>query len=124
MNNPYTTHHQIRPEHLNHHRTLYAGQMTEWMIETAFVTAVGIWKSTDHIVMAGSNHTRLLRPMVPGDILQLTGVVSHLGTTSIITTVNGIELITGQPCCVGEFVFVTVDDDGHKMPHGLRAEQE
>ncbi|MCQ2441542.1 MAG: hypothetical protein MJ077_00230 [Oscillospiraceae bacterium] len=119
MSAPYTTHHQIRPEHLNHHRTLYAGQMTEWMIETAFVTAVGIWNSTDHIVMAGINSTKLTRPMVPGNILQLTGTVSKLGTTSISIKVEGIELISKAPCCLGEFVFVTVDDQGHKMPHGL-----
>lgn len=119
MNATYTTHHQIRPEHLNHHKTLYAGQMTEWMIETAFVTAVGIWNSTDHIVMAGINQTKLTLPMVMGDILELTGTVEKLGKTSIILSVKGIELVTKKPCCFGEFVFVTVDDNGKKMPHGL-----
>ena len=33
----YRSSHMIRMEHLNHHGNLYAGQATEWMIETSFI---------------------------------------------------------------------------------------
>lgn len=113
------TKHQIRPEHLNHHGTLYAGQITDWLTETAFICTAQFRGRTDHIVMAGADHIRLLRPMRPGEILDLAAEVIRLGTTSLLILVEGTELLTGSLCCRGEFVFVTVDDQGKKCPHGL-----
>lgn len=115
-----TTSHQLRPEHLNHHNTLYAGQITDWLIEAAFIAAAKLWGSTDHMVMASADNIRLTRPMVLGDILSLEASVVHLGTTSIVLRVQGTELLSGAPACSGEFVFVTVDGNGRKCPHGLR----
>lgn len=114
------TRHQIRPEHLNHHGTLYAGQITDWLTEAAFIRTAQVRGRTDHIVMAGANQIRLLRPMVPGEILDLGAEVVRLGTTSIVLQVEGRELLSGVLCCEGEFVFVTVDDEGRKCPHGLK----
>lgn len=114
------TKHQIRPEHLNHHETLYAGQITDWLSEAAFICTAQLRGRTDHIVMAGADKIRLFRPMRPGDILDLAAEVSHLGSTSIVLRVEGREMLSGTLCCEGEFIFVTVDDDGRKCPHGLK----
>ncbi len=114
---------QIRPEHLNHHHTLYAGQIADWLIEAAYVEAVTLWKRTDHIVMAGANHIQMLRPMRLGDVMVLKAGVARLGRTSIVLNVEGTELLSGERCAYGEFVFVTIDDEGHKAPHGLTLEE-
>jgi acyl-CoA hydrolase len=113
------TRHHIRPEHLNHHGTLYAGQMMDWLTEAALLCTVQLRGRTDHIVMAGADHMRFLRPTVPGEILELRAEISHLGETSIVVQVKGCEMLSGADCCQGEFIFVTVDEAGHKAPHGL-----
>ncbi|MCD8190772.1 MAG: hypothetical protein LUD78_11290 [Clostridiales bacterium] len=111
--------HQLRPEHLNHHNTLYAGQIMEWMAEAAFIATARLRRRTDHIVMAGAENICLLRPMVPGEILELGVESVTLGVTSIHLHIQGRELLSGAACCAGEMVFVTVDDEGNKCPHGL-----
>ncbi|MCD8146951.1 MAG: hypothetical protein LUD84_06705 [Clostridiales bacterium] len=114
------TRHQLRPEHLNHHNTLYAGQIMDWMAETAFIATAQLRRRTDHIVMAGAKDIRLLRPMAPGEILELWVESVTLGVTSIHLHLQGRELLSGDLCCAGELVFVTVDDGGKKCPHGLK----
>ncbi|MCD7886908.1 MAG: acyl-CoA thioesterase [Clostridiales bacterium] len=114
------TRHQLRPEHLNHHNTLYAGQIMDWMAEAAFIATARLRHRTDHIVMAGAENIRLLRPMVPGEILELGVESVTLGVTSIHLHIQGRELLSGAPCCTGELAFVTVDDEGKKCPHGLQ----
>lgn len=113
------TRHQLRPASLNHHRTLYAGQIADWMTEAAFLCAVRLWGRTDHIVMVAADGLRITRSARLGDVLELYAEVSALGTTSISLNMMGREMLSGEECCTGRFVFVTIDDEGKKCAHGL-----
>lgn len=113
-----STHH-IRPEHLNHHLSLYGGNIADWMCEVAYVATAKLRRRSDRIVMSRANSLRFLRPLGLGDILELRATVERLGTTSIVLRVEGTEVLSGEVCCTGELVFVTVDEEGHKCPHGL-----
>lgn len=115
-----TTNHQLRPEHMNHHLTLYGGQISFWLVEAAFVAAAKLWGSPDHLVMYGADNIRIVRSMRGGDILSLTAEVTALTTCSMTISVQGCDLLSQQPTCEGTFIFVTVDDNGKKMAHNLR----
>lgn len=111
----------IRPEHLNHHGSLYAGRILDWMCELAFAATVELRGRSDGIVMAGADGIRLLSPVRAGEVLVMEAQVAALGTTSITLLVQGKELTGGRLCCAGRCVFVTVDSNGNKTPHGLHS---
>ncbi len=52
-------------------------------------------------------------------ILQLDYEVSKIGVTSIEILVEGKNFLTGESHLTGRAVFVTVDENGKKRPHGL-----
>lgn len=111
--------HHVRPEHLNHHMSLFGGRIAHWMCEAAFIATVKRRGRSDGIVLARMSEVRFLRPLHLGDVLELRARVTKLGRSSIVLTVEGAEVLSGQPCCRGELVFVTVDEQGGSVPHGL-----
>lgn len=111
--------HHVRPEHLNHHMSLYGGRIADWMCEAAYIATVKLRGSSAGIVAAKVEGIRFLRPLHLGDVLELRARVTRLGRTSIVLTVEGTELLSGGRSCEGTFVFVTVDEQGRSTPHGL-----
>ena len=111
--------HHVRPEHLNHHMSLFGGRIAEWMCEAAYIATVKLRRSGEGIVVARADGIRFLRPLHLGDVLELRARVTRLGRTSIVLTVEGTEVLSGERSCEGTFVFVTVDEQGLSTPHGL-----
>ncbi|MCM1244649.1 MAG: hypothetical protein NC293_03285 [Roseburia sp.] len=109
----------VRPEHMNHHQSLYAGYISEWITEAAFVAVAKLLGRTDHVVLAGINEIRVVKPVRSGTVLELQYEVKKYGTTSVEFFVTGSDLLTGGKHFYGSVVFVTVDDEGNKTPHGL-----
>jgi acyl-CoA hydrolase len=112
--------HHIRPEHLNHHLSLFGGRIAEWMCEAAYIATVKLRGRSDGIVMTRAQEVRFLRPLHLGDVLELHAVVEQLGGTSIVLKVTGTELLSTERCCEGTLVFVTVDEQGRSTEHGLK----
>ena len=112
--------HHIRPEHLNHHLSLYGGRILDWMCEAAYIATVQLRRSSEGIVLARAEQVRFLRPLHLGDVLELRANLERLGTTSIVLRVEGTELLSGERSCTGTLIFVTVDGEGHSCPHGLK----
>ena len=111
--------HHIRPEHLNHHLSLFGGTIASWMCEAAFIATVRLRGRSDGIVMTRADEVRFLRPLHLGDVLELRAAVERLGRSSIVLRVEGTELLSGQACCSGRLVFVTVDENGRPARHNL-----
>lgn len=109
----------VRPEYMNHHHTLFAGYIAEWITEAGFIGVAETLDRTDHVVMAAIKEMNISKEISGGSILELQYEVEKYGTTSIILQVEGIDLITRQKHCEGKLVFVTIDDEGKKKPHGL-----
>lgn len=61
----------VRPEHLNHHQTLYAGYISECMTEAAFIALACTLGHTDHVVLAAMNEIRITKPTKAGEIIEL-----------------------------------------------------
>lgn len=110
----------VRPDAHNHHQTVYAGRLAEWFTEAAMIGVTKIIGKNEHVVLAALKEIRLKKPMKAGMILEFLYETGHLGTTSIEIIVKVQDMLTGAEHASGSAVFVTVDDNGKKTPHGLR----
>lgn len=113
------TRHFVRPEAHNHHNTLYAGRLADWLTEAAMIGVTKLLGRNDHVVLAALEEIRITRPMKAGMILEFQYEISHLGTTSIVIFVSVSDMLTGDSHATGSARFVTVDADGRKTPHFL-----
>lgn len=109
----------VRPEYMNHHQSLYAGYLSEWVTEAAFIGIAGTLGRTDHVVLASIKEVNIVKPVYSGMILEMQWEMERVGTTSIELHILGQEYLTGNKHCEGRVIFVTVDDEGNKAPHGL-----
>lgn len=114
------TRHFVRPEHMNHHNSLYAGYISEWITEAAFIGMAEVMGRTSHFVLAAVREIHVTKSVYTGSILELEYEVKKIGTTSVELTVEGKDFLSGDIHCKGSVVFVTVDDEGKKLPHGIQ----
>lgn len=110
-----TTYHLVRYEDLNHHDTLFAGRIAEWIIEAGFLSAAA-YLQTKHIVCANVHELRFLKPVHCGEAVQAHAAVVHTGRSSVMVHVE----LKAETCCAAEcfITFVNVDDQGKAKPHG------
>jgi len=109
----------VRPEFLNHHMTMYAGYISEWVTEAAMIGVTQVLGRTDHVVLAAIKDICVVKSVVAGTILELSYNVKKYGTTSVEIEVRGSDMLNKDTYFTGSAVFVTVDDEGKKTPHGL-----
>lgn len=110
----------VRPEFMNHHQSLYAGYISEWATEAAMIGITQVLGRTDHVVLAALKELTVVRKVESGSIVELRYEVKSYGTTSVEISVEGIDLLSKANYFYGSAVFVTVDDEGNKTPHGLK----
>ena len=116
--------HLVKPEDLQHHGTLFAGRMAEWLVETCFITACRLVGKPGDVVCAQIHGIRFTKPIANGDIIEIKARAALVGTTSI--TIHGQALTSGEktPSVTGMATFVTVDKQGKPYPHGLGLSEE
>lgn len=121
----------VFPQQTNHHGTLYGGTALALMDKTAFLTASRFARRT--LVTASSQRIDFIAPAKKGQIVELTGAIERVGTTSITAAVElyAEDLLTGDRvlCTRGSFTFVAVDgkepikpdaqNDDALPPHGV-----
>lgn len=109
----------VRPEAHNHHETVYAGRLADWLTEAAMIGVTKLLGKNEQVVLAALKEVRIWKPMVAGMILEFYYEVEKLGTTSIHISVTVRDMLSGDLHAEGNAVFVTVDEKGRKAPHGL-----
>lgn len=119
MNKPVTTSRLIKSEELNHHGTLFAGRLAEWFVEASFSAAAIAVKNTDQIVCLKLHGLTFKTPANKGDLLQLTSQVVAHGKTSLTVYCLAKSGITDELFLDGFVTFVSVDEQGKKLPHHL-----
>lgn len=119
MITPTRISHLIRPEDLNHHGTLFAGRMAEWMVEACFIAAARLVGRPQDIVCARVHDLTMSRPANRGDIIEITTRVVLVGASSI--TVAGDVVVNEEttPVVQAMATFVTVDADTRPYAHGI-----
>ncbi|MBI4187992.1 MAG: acyl-CoA thioesterase [Chloroflexi bacterium] len=116
--------HLVRPEDLNHHGTLFAGQMAKWLVEAGFITASRLSGKTEDVVCVKINGMTFKKPINNGDIIEIKSKIAHLGSTSM-TVLSQVFRKQDEAHLVSNMAtFVTVDRDNKPYKHGLKLPEE
>jgi len=103
----------VFPNTTNHYDTLFGGTAMHLMDEVAFITATRF--SRQVMVTVSSDRIDFKRPIPAGTIIELVGVVSHIGNTSLKVKVDiYIEQMYSEvreKAVTGEFSFVAMDEN-------------
>ena len=119
-----TTLHIVKSEDLNHHGTLFAGQMAKWLIEAGLITASSLIGRPEDVLCVKVHGLTFKKPINNGDLLEIISRVAHLGNTSI--TIFS-EVIRGQDniqVVYNYITFVTVDRNNKPYKHGLTLSED
>jgi acyl-CoA hydrolase len=116
--------HLVKPGDLQHHGTLFAGQMAKWLVEACFVAASRLVGKPEDVVCTQIHGMSFEKPAKNGDIIEIRSRVAFTGNTSII--VHGRAYINEDevPAVAEMATFVTVDKQGLPYAHGLRLPEE
>lgn len=116
--------HLIKPEDLQHHGTLFAGQMSKWLVEACFVAAARLIGKPEDVVCVKIHGMSFTKPAQNGDIIEIRAKVALTGNTSV--TVGGEAYVNEEaaPSVSGMATFVTVDRQGQPYKHGLKLSDE
>lgn len=110
----------VFPDTTNHYDTLFGGTALALMDEVAFITATRY--SRQKMVTVSTERINFTKPIPSGTIIELVGMVSHVGNTSLKVQVDiFIEQMYDthrEKAITGEFVFVAIDSE--KRPEKIR----
>jgi Acyl-CoA hydrolase len=109
----------VKGEDLNHHGTLFAGRMSEWLVESCFLAAARFVGAPEDIVCVKIHGLTFTKPAHPGDSIEIVSLPVRTGTKSL--TVGAEVFINDEiePTVRGYVTFVTVDGSGKSYAHGL-----
>ncbi|MBP1920681.1 acyl-CoA thioesterase [Youngiibacter multivorans] len=108
----------VRYEHLNHHDTLFAGRLSEWFVESCFISAAKATGKPESLVCLEILDFIVRKPAKGGDLIDFRSFVARTGKSSLIVycSVTGMD---GSTTAEGFITFVCLDDDGRPSPHGI-----
>jgi len=110
----------VFPSTTNHYDTLFGGQAMEWMDEVAFITATRF--SRQRMVTVSSDKIDFKKPIPAGSIIELMGIVTHVGKSSLKVKVEMVRedmYNSGRELAItGAFTFVAIDEN--KKPESLK----
>jgi len=116
--------HLVRPEDLNHHGTLFAGQMAKWLVEAGLITASRLCGKAEDVVCVQVNGMTFKKPINNGDIIEIISRIAHLGSTSITVLSQVFRKQDAAPLVSNMATFVTVDKENRPYKHGFKLSEE
>ncbi|MGL4797314.1 MAG: acyl-CoA thioesterase [Paraclostridium sp.] len=120
----YDTYKLVKSEDLNHHGTLFAGRMSEWFVESCFISVANEYKHPENLVCIKVHELKFMSPIRKGDIINIKSKIVSVGNTSILVygkvTRNDSEEILVE----GFLTFVCIDSNGAKMKHNLVIDEQ
>ena len=121
MNN-YETSKLIKSQDLNHHDTLFAGRLAEWIAEASFMGAsdlYGKYGETDHLVAVEMHSMKYLGPSFNGDIIRFVTTGIQAGRTSLTVHTKALRNDTDEKIAECFVTFVCIDFEKQKIPHNI-----
>ncbi len=116
----------VKSVDLNHHGTLFAGRMAEWLVETGFLTArQALACDPRNIVCVRLHGMDFKRSAENGATVLLEGRVAHVGNRSLTVYVECFTLapLTNERTQITEgFATFTKIVEGKSVPHDLSVE--
>ena len=116
--------HMVRPQDLNHHGTLFAGQMASWLVEAGFIAAARLCGKPEDIVCVQINEMTFKKPINLGDVIEIKSQIAYLGSTSIAVQSHVFRKQDAAPLVSNMATFVTVDKNNKPYAHGLKLTEE
>ena len=108
----------VFPNTTNHYDTLFGGTAMHLMDEVAFITATRF--SRQKMVTVSSDRIDFTKPIPAGTIIELVGIVTHVGNTSVKVKVDiYIEEMYSEhreQAITGMFSLVAIDDRKRPIP--------
>ena len=103
---------------LNAHGTLHGGVLLRWVDEAAGMHAR---KLTNRVcVTRRMDQIDFVSKAQAGDIMKIVSTLEHAGSTSLSFRVSVKEEISDRAIAnVNKLVFVSIDDKGNKVNHGV-----
>lgn len=116
----YQVSHMVKSEDLNHHRTLFAGRASEWLVEATFVAAAAKYGDPHNIVCLNIHGFIFKKSVTEGEILNLKARIAAVGKTSITVYVKAESEFARQKHVDGFVTYICVESDKMaKRPHGI-----
>ncbi len=110
----------VFPNTTNHYDTLFGGTAMQLMDEAAFITATRF--SRMKMVTVSSDKIDFKMPIPHGTIIELVGIVTYVGKTSlkVRVTIYREQMYSTEraKAIVGDFTFVAIDEN--KKPCSLQ----
>ena len=116
--------HIIRPEDLNHHGTMFAAQLSKWMIEGALIAACRLVGKPEDVVCVQVDKLTFRKPLRNGDLIGIKSKVAYLGSSSITIYTEVGRRHDADPVVTNLAIFVTVDEQNKTYAHGLKLSEE
>jgi len=116
--------HLIKPKDLNHHGTLFAGQMAKWLVEAGLIAASRLIGKPGDIVCVRLDSMIFKKPVKNGNLVEIKSRIAFLGTSSI--TVHSQVFLKNDtvPLVSSMATFVTVDRHNRPYGHGFKLSEE
>lgn len=115
----YDTYKLVKSEDLNHHGTLFAGRMSEWFVESCFISVANEYKHPENLVCIKVHELKFISPIRKGDIINIKSKIVSVGNTSILAYGKVIRNDSEEILVEGFLTFVCIDSNGNKMKHNL-----
>jgi acyl-CoA hydrolase len=122
MMKSYETSRLIKGQDMNHHNTLFAGRMAEWLTEAAFLGAsnlYGKYGESDHLVAVEIHSIKFMGPTFNGDIIRFITTGIQAGNTSLTVYTNVLRNDTDIKIAEGFITFVCINENKQKIPHDI-----
>jgi acyl-CoA hydrolase len=116
--------HLIRPEDLNHHGTMFAGQIAKWLIEAGLIAASKLVGKPEDVVCVQVNSLTFKKPLNNGDLIEIRSRIAHLGSSSITVYSEILRKKDTVPVVSNIATFVTVDKQNKPYKHGFQLSEE
>lgn len=116
--------HLVRSEDLNHHGTLFAGQMAKWLIEAGVIAACRLTGKPEDIVCAKLTDMNFRGSVQNGDTIEIKTKIALLGKSSITVNSRVYTSHSKEPQVSCMAVFVTVDAQHKPYAHGFKMPEE
>lgn len=108
----------VFPNTTNHYDTLFGGTAMQLMDEVAFITATRF--SRMKMVTVSSDRIDFKMPIPHGTIIELVGIVTYVGKTSlkVRVTIYKEQMYSNErsKAIVGDFTFVAIDENKRPCP--------
>ena len=115
----YDTYRMVKSEDLNHHGTLYAGRMCEWIVESGFTTVANKYKHSDNLVCVKVQEINFNFSLTKGDIINLKSKICYAGVKSLTVYCKVMKNTNDKTFVDGYLTFVCVDENKQPMAHNI-----